>query len=177
MTDDVTVELIVLTVPTVRSGVVWVTGLGHISVVDHVTGGDASRIRHHPPSRTSQSRLRSARNTCGGRDSCESHSTQPDPRKRKTTIKSRSLQIGSARPNRDPQMPKRMDQTQTLSTCVVPSSSLLPAAVSSSSLLHAVTEPARHTFTLTTQAKILLIKICIDIKRGINIYVKREKKR
>lgn len=113
MTDDVTVELIVLTVPTVRSGVEWVTGLGHISVVGHVTGGDASRIRHHPPSKTSQSRLRSARNTCGGRDSCESHSTQPDPRKRKTTIKSRSLQVGSARPNRDPQMPKRMDQTQT----------------------------------------------------------------
>lgn len=72
---------------TVRSGVEWVMGLGHISVAGHATGGGASRIRHHPPSRMTQSRLRSAQNTCGVTDWCESHSTHPDPRKRKITIK------------------------------------------------------------------------------------------
>jgi hypothetical protein len=72
---------------TVRSGVEWVMGLGHISAADHATGGGASRIQHHPPSRMTQSRLRSAQNTCGVTDWCVSRSIHPDPRKRKITIK------------------------------------------------------------------------------------------
>lgn len=72
---------------TVRSGVEWVMGLGHISVAGHATSGGASRIRHHPPSRKTQSRPRSAQNTCGVTDLCVSHSIHPDPRKRKITIK------------------------------------------------------------------------------------------
>lgn len=72
---------------TVRSRVEWVMGLGHISVVDHATNAGASQIRHRPPSRMSRSRLHSEQNTCGVRDSCVWHSTHPDPRKRKITIK------------------------------------------------------------------------------------------
>lgn len=65
-------------------------GLGHISVAGHATSGGASRIQHHPPSKKSQSRLRSAQNTCGVTDWCESHSTHPDPRKRKDNNQVRS---------------------------------------------------------------------------------------
>lgn len=72
---------------TVRSGVEWVMGLGHISAADHATGGGASQIQHHPPSKMTQSRLRSAQNTCGVTDWCVSRSIHPDPRKRKITIK------------------------------------------------------------------------------------------
>lgn len=80
---------------TVRSGVEWVMGLGHISAAGHATGGGASRILHRRPSRRTQSRLRSVQNTCGVRDWCVSHSTHPDPRKRKIKIKLRSrLVIG-----------------------------------------------------------------------------------
>lgn len=73
---------------TVRSGVEQVMGWGHISAADHVTSGGASRIPHRPPSRMTQSRPRSAQNTCGVTDWCVSHSIHPsDPRKRKITIK------------------------------------------------------------------------------------------
>lgn len=73
---------------TVRNGVMeWVMGLGHISAAYHATSGGASRIRHRPPSRMTQSRLRIVQNTCGVTDWCVSHSTHPDPRKRNITIK------------------------------------------------------------------------------------------
>lgn len=50
------------------------TGLGHTSEVDLLINVVAWRTRHHPPSKTIQSRLHTVENTCAGRDWCGWHS-------------------------------------------------------------------------------------------------------
>lgn len=71
-----------MVVLTVRIGMEWVMGSGHISWGGRATGAGVLRTQRRPPSRMTRSRPRIAQNTCVTTDWCGLRSISTDEKKK-----------------------------------------------------------------------------------------------